>query len=242
MTRLLTLCSVLFFTFSAQAVEYKQLGQKTWMYTSMYIADDGSEIPSNGVIVLSARKAIVIDAPHQHADMHAIADWIEQQNRRLAYVVPQHWHADSTGSLETAIARGAKVMMLKKTHEILAENGRNIQARTFDARFKLTMDRTTLELMHFGEGHSSDSLIAWVEGDNVLVGGCLIKSYESNTLGFTGDANLSAYPHTLTHIKSLYPETRIVTPGHGAPGNLGLIDHTLKLIQQHGPAPAEHGH
>jgi metallo-beta-lactamase class B len=242
MIKLLTFLCSLLFAMASYAVEYKQIGQKTWMYTSMYIADDGSEIPSNGVIVLSARKAIVIDAPHQDADMHAIADWIESQNRRLAYVVPQHWHADSTGSLETAIARGAKVMMLKKTHNILKENGRNIAARTFDARFKLTMDRTSLELMHFGEGHSSDSLIAWVAGDNVLVGGCLIKAYEANSLGFTGDANLSAYPHTLTHIKSLYPEARIVTPGHGAPGNLGLIDHTLKLINQHGRTPAEHTH
>jgi hypothetical protein len=40
---------------------------------------------------------------------------------------------------------------------------------------------------------------------------------------------VESWPKTLQKVKEAYPGARIVVPGHGRPGGLDLIDHTIEL-------------
>lgn len=51
-------------------------------------------------------------------------------------------------------------------------------------------------------------------------------------LGNTTEADLAEYPKTLRELKSLYADAITVVPGHGDPGGLELIDHTLTLCEK----------
>jgi len=86
-----------------------------------------------------------------------------------------------------------------------------------------------VELAFLGGGHTVDNIVAWIPAKKVLFGGCLVKSANAMNLGNTSEADLAGYPVTLRKIKQEYSQARIVVPGHGRPGNMELVDHTIVL-------------
>jgi len=44
------------------------------------------------------------------------------------------------------------------------------------------------------------------------------------------DANINAWPLTIENIKRLFPQTKIVIPGHDEPGGKELLDYTFNLF------------
>ena len=59
----------------------------------------------------------------------------------------------------------------------------------------------------------------------------MVKSLYSKTLGYTKEADLKNWPRTLRKIKTKYAQACLVIPGHGDPGGLELLDHTLELLK-----------
>ncbi len=49
-------------------------------------------------------------------------------------------------------------------------------------------------------------------------------------LGNTADADPAEWPKTLENVLKSYPSAKIVIPGHGNPGGIDLIRHTLDLL------------
>jgi hypothetical protein len=49
------------------------------------------------------------------------------------------------------------------------------------------------------------------------------------------DADLAAWPTTIERLRARYSRARLVVPGHGEPGTLALLDHTLGLARRQGP-------
>jgi metallo-beta-lactamase class B len=78
-------------------------------------------------------------------------------------------------------------------------------------------------------GHTVDNIVAWIEGRKVLFSGWLVKSVNAGNLGNTSEADLVSYPVTLKKVKEKYSSARIVVPGHGRPGGIDLITHTIAL-------------
>jgi metallo-beta-lactamase class B len=71
---------------------------------------------------------------------------------------------------------------------------------------------------------------------DVLFAGCLIKSMEARAIGFTGDADLGAWPAAVRRIPARSGKLTLI-PGHGAidsPG--GAYQHTLDLLSSALPA------
>jgi len=73
--------------------------------------------------------------------------------------------------------------------------------------------------------------VVWIPAKKVLFGGCLVKALNAKNLGNTTEADLTAYPKTLKKVKETYPDAKTVIPGHGQPGSLELIDHTINLCK-----------
>jgi metallo-beta-lactamase class B len=61
-------------------------------------------------------------------------------------------------------------------------------------------------------------------------GGCLVKSMAAADLGFTGDADLAAWPAAIRKVQARYRDPTIV-PGHGPVDLSGqAYQHTLDLL------------
>jgi hypothetical protein len=47
-----------------------------------------------------------------------------------------------------------------------------------------------------------------------------------------GDAHLDEWPGTLRRVLEIFPQSEIVIPGHGDYGDLSVVYHTLKLLDE----------
>ena len=71
--------------------------------------------------------------------------------------------------------------------------------------------------------------MVWIPVDQVLYGGCLIKSMQSTNLGNTADADLRQWGPSIQNLKKRYAHAKLVVPGHGAVGGIELLQHTFEL-------------
>jgi metallo-beta-lactamase class B len=58
----------------------------------------------------------------------------------------------------------------------------------------------------------------------------MAKEIAARSLGNTADADLAAWPGTLRRVLTAFPGARIVVPGHGRPGGIDVLQHTLELL------------
>ena len=66
--------------------------------------------------------------------------------------------------------------------------------------------------------------------EQILFGGCLVKEIGASK-GNLADANTQAWASSVKKIKLLYPNVKIVIPGHGKPGGVELLDYTIGLFK-----------
>ena len=93
------------------------------------------------------------------------------------------------------------------------------------------LGKTLVKMDYLGPAHTDDNAIAYLEGPEVLLGGCMIKSLEAGK-GNLKDANLKEWANTVTRVKSLYPDVKQVIPGHGRRGDSTLLNYTIKMFQE----------
>lgn len=87
------------------------------------------------------------------------------------------------------------------------------------------------ETYYAGEGHTKDNIVVWFGRNEILYGGCLIKSTESNNLGNIADANLQEWQPTNKKVIRKYPRPKFVIPGHYGWSSNKELQHTLKLLE-----------
>jgi len=75
-------------------------------------------------------------------------------------------------------------------------------------------DPRGFEALFPGPGHTSDNIVIAFPDRDVVFGGCLVKSADAVDLGFTGDADLAAWPDSIRRLAKRYPTMKVV-PGHG---------------------------
>ena len=109
--------------------------------------------------------------------------------------------------------------------------GEGVPENGFTDKLDLSVGGALLSLQEVGPGHTKDNFVVWIPHRKVLFTGCLVKSAKSKTMGYTNDADLDEWPHTLDRLESRFPEDALIVPGHGAPGGRELIARTRELIE-----------
>jgi len=107
----------------------------------------------------------------------------------------------------------------------------------FLARDGAFSDPRGFEAFYPGPGHASANIVIRFPG--LVFGGCLVKSTAADDLGFTGDADLAAWPSAIGHVRARYTDP-VIVPGHGPVDTSGAAcQHTLDLLAAangHNPA------
>ncbi len=85
-----------------------------------------------------------------------------------------------------------------------------------------------------GAGHAPDNVVVYVPEARVLFGGCAVHEASRTTPGNLSHADLGTWPTAIRRIQARYPEAEVVVPGHGVPGGVELLDHTLAVLEAHG--------
>ena len=211
-------------------VELSKVQENVWIHTS-YMQYDGSRTPSNGMVVLTSKGAVLIDTPWNNDQIKELMRLIKEKfNEEINLAIITHAHVDRIGGIDTLLDQKIDVRSTKLTEKEAEKYGFSRPSPTLDDNSNIKFGDTKLEVFYPGEGHAVDNIIVWLSDYKVLFGGCLIKSMTSEDLGSIDDANLLQWPQSVQQVEDKYSEAEVVIPGHGRSGGVELMEHTLDLL------------
>jgi len=220
------------YAYSTDNLNIKSLGRNVFMHISYLTTNDFGKVDCNGMIYFNGDEAIVFDTPTDDIASAELIDWIQsRQGKKITSIIVTHFHDDCLGGLTQFHTNGTKSYASYKTIA-LAKNAhaKALPESGFDLTLELNVGDRTVYATYFGAGHTEDNIVGYIPGDEVLFGGCLIKSMNAGK-GYLGDANVPEWSKTVAAIASRLPELKIVIPGHGNPGGKELLDYTIQLFQ-----------
>lgn len=189
-------------------------------------------VPANGLVCISNKKALLIDTPWNNELTKQLHQYLASSGIDLDHAVVTHWHEDCMGGLGYLQQK----FILSTSGERTYETARKKSLPVAFIRFKDTLDfnfqSLPVKCYYPGAGHTSDNIVVYLPVEKILFGGCLVKEASSASLGNLADSDVAAWPLSLEKVKQKFANAEIVVPGHGKPGSLILLDHTLGLLKK----------
>jgi len=218
----------------APNLDISKLDEDLWMHTSWRTVPGFGRVPSHGLVVISEGKALLVDTAWGDSLTRSLLDWIENDLAiTLERAVVTHAHDDRMGGLATLQAAGVITYAHTLTAEDAPTRGLPAPDSLLQSIDHLTVGARTIETFYPGPGHTRDNLVVWLPDQKLLFGGCLLKAAEHRTMGYTGDADLVAWPTSIQNLLDRYTTLDVVLPSHGVPGGANLLHHTLYLLNEH---------
>jgi glyoxylase-like metal-dependent hydrolase (beta-lactamase superfamily II) len=213
------------------ALKIEQLADGVYLHTSYQIVEGFGLVDSNGLLVLHNKDAYIVDTPWSATDTDKLVQWAKKRGNTVKASISTHFHEDRTAGIALLNSRSIPTYASEQTNALLRKAGRAEARNTFKGpSFWLVPD--VLEVFYPGPGHSPDNVVVWLPRQKILSGGCLVRAKETNTLGNTGDAVISAWSGSVEKLESRYSNARLVVPGHGKVGDVLLLKHTRELVAQ----------
>lgn len=204
-----------------------------WIHVSDDQSDRWGTIPANGMLVLGDDESLLVDTGWKVEQTAKILEFAERElEKPVRQIVVTHAHADRIGGLRAVTSPEVTVHVQELTAPIVEHLGAPFKISRWVETEKVRIGEHELELYYPGPGHSRDNVVVWMKEAKILFGGCLVKSGKSADLGNREAAVITAWPLSLLKLLDRYGDAELVIPGHGPPGGLNLIHHTLGLLEQ----------
>ncbi len=208
-----------------------QLTEHTFQHISYLQTNDFGKVACNGLLVIDQNEAIVFDTPTNDNSAMELIKWANETiHCPIKAVIPTHFHDDCLGGLEAFHAQKIPSYANAKTIALVKEKGGVVPQNAFQDSLLLKVGKQVVTAKFFGEGHTKDNVVGYFAAENVLFGGCLIKTLNASK-GYLGDANVAEWSKTVEKVKKEYPAVQIVIPGHGDCGDKQLLDYTIQLFK-----------
>jgi len=227
----LIICSIQFAC--AQQLEIKNLTGNYYLFTT-YQQIDGQRFPANGLYLSTDEGIVMIDSPWDQTQIQPLLDSIEKRhNKKVVLCLATHYHNDRTGGFDYLKSKGVKTYSSLQTLKLCHKYNEQKAQFIFKNDTVFNIGGYSIQTCYPGRGHTNDNILVWFGHDQILYGGCFVKSTESQTLGNLKDADLHSWPKSLRKAMKQFPHPKYVIPGHrGWQSNDGL-SHTLQLLRNH---------
>jgi metallo-beta-lactamase class B len=216
--------------YNSETLQIEQISPNTYVHISYLNTNDFGKVACNGMIVINEGEALVFDTPSNDEASLELINWLEKdQKTKVKGVVATHFHWDCLGGLNEFHVKGIPSYASDKTIALAKAAGYPIPENGFKKRLSLEAGNIKVSNQFFGEGHTLDNFVAYVPSDKVIFGGCMIKALGAGN-GNLEDANVAEWSATVRKVKSTFPDTKIVIPGHGNIGGTELLDYTAEMF------------
>jgi metallo-beta-lactamase class B len=209
-----------------------KLTDKVYQHISTVSVDGYGRVPSNGLVVVSDKKALLIDTPWNNELTKQLHNYFKTQGVEFEHVVVTHWHADRMGGLGYLQKQFLLSTSGQRTYDIAKQKGLPVAFIRFADTLTFKFKQVEVQCYYPGAGHTSDNIVVYLPSEKLLFAGCMIKDLSATGLGNIADADVKQWPVSMAVVKRRFPNAEIVVPGHGQSGGLALVDHTLALLQQ----------
>ena len=230
LSSILLLASTTFVFAQSKPLKVEKLQDNIYVYIT-YQMYNGVEYSSNALYIVTDEGAILIDTPWDKEQNDPLVEHIRKQhNKEVKWVITTHFHEDRSGGLDYFRKAGAETYTYALTNEILKNRNEPQAEFTFGKEKHFTFGKEEIVVYFLGEGHSKDNTVVWFPKEQVLYGGCLIKSAEATDIGYIGDGNTDAWPATIKAVKSKFKQAKTVIPGHDNWNQSGHIENTERIL------------
>ena len=214
-------------------IQLIHLQDSVYVHVTWHHLDDFGRFPSNGLIVIRNGQALMIDTPMDNDKTERLTNYLkESMSVDLVKLIIGHFHDDCMGGLGYLQSIGIESIANAMTIEKCKEIGLPVPSTSFTDSLTFDFNGEQIECRYFGAGHSFDNITVWITSEEILFGGCLIKSIDSNGLGNLSDAVVDDWDMTVEKVCKEYPEIKTVIPGHGDFGGIELLTHTIELVDK----------
>ncbi len=218
--------------YESEQLVITRLSENAFQHTSFLQTRDWGKVACNGLIVRDGNEAVVYDTPTDDTGSGELITWIEDSlHAKVKAVIPTHFHADCLGGLQEFHKRKIPSYAHSRTISLALEHAYVVPQHAFEDLLVLEVGDQKATARFFGEGHTTDDVVGYFPGEQILFGGCLIKAVGASK-GNLEDANEDSWSDTVRQVKAAYPDVQIVVPGHGDPGDSGLLDYTIALFEK----------
>jgi metallo-beta-lactamase class B len=216
----------------ARDLKILKLSQNSLIHISTATSPQFGTYTSNGLIYINGNEAVVMDTPGNNKQAKQLLDWFqkEYQGVKIKAVVVNHFHDDCLGGLKEFHQRGISSYSTKMTAELARKDSSEVPQNTFDKSMELRVGKSRIINNFPGEAHSRDNIVTWIPKEKILFGGCMVKTLNASK-GNLSDANQEEWANTISMVKEMYNDAKIVIPGHGNFGGTELLDYTIQLFQ-----------
>lgn len=219
--------------FISDDIQLVELSDSVYLHVSWMEQESYGRFSSNGIIAIKNGKALLVDSPMEKTTTEELYNYLlDTMHVKIEMQIPGHFHGDCLGGLAFLQTQGAKSLSGNLTREKCIELKLPIPDTSFVDSTLFEFYSENVACYYLGGGHSYDNIVVYFPKHRILFGGCMVKSKESKSIGFIGDADMEAWPKTMQKLKDKFPEAEIIVPGHGNWGGLELIDHTLGILHQ----------
>jgi len=222
--------------FSKTNINVTPLGESLHMLegeggnTAFWIGDDGVLMVDDQFAEL--HKRIVIGAIQQLT------------NRPVEFLLNTHWHGDHTGGNELMHATGTHIVAHENvrkrlsTKQVRKLSGRVSEARPKEALPILTYKKSitfhfneeTIEVVHFGPGHTDGDSVAFFKEANVVHMGDLMFSGRFPFIDLDSGGSVDGYIENVQKILDLIDDNARIIPGHGPLSTKADLEKFLKML------------
>ncbi|MCA9533459.1 MAG: subclass B1 metallo-beta-lactamase [Myxococcales bacterium] len=210
----------------------RELSSGVLLHVSWTELPEWGRISSNGLVVLGAREALLVDTTWDDGGTERLLDHVESAyGRRVSHAVVTHSHEDRMGGIRALQRRSVTVHGLSLTAERARAAGKPAPDQTFATEANLDVDGVHAEVFFPGAAHAPDNVVVWLPDVGVLFGTCMIRELASTSVGNLADASLDTWVASVSAVRRRVPAPRVVVPGHGEPGDATLLDHTIALVR-----------
>ena len=233
-----------------------KLSDQVWIVTHSFPWDSNSLI-----VKASSQELVLIDTPYTDEATELMLQFIQKELKpKKITAILTGFHPDNLGGTGCLLSHRIPVYGSDRTCQMIDERWANTQKLMMSwlispeqERYRkvyavmnlekpdhvfpierglfLKIGNLSFEVYFPGESHSPDNLTVYIKELSLLFGGCMIKSPESENLGFTGDANLAEWPVSVKKVQDKYSDVNWVIPHHGKWGDGSLLQHTLDLLK-----------
>lgn len=205
-----------------------KLTDNVYQHVSYKNVEPWGLIGASGLIVINDTAAYLIDTPWTSKGTKQLIDWVEAKGLTLNSVVVTHFHEDASGDIPLLSDLKIKTYATSLTNKLLESNNKQISSDEI-SNDEFEFIEGVASVYYPGAGHTEDNIVVWLPNEKILFGGCFVKSLNNKTLGYTGDADIIAWPNSLQKVINRYPDVNLVIPGHGKIGDISLLTHTKAL-------------
>ena len=212
-------------------LKVQSITKNTYLHVSYLQTKSIGRVACNGLVYIHNGEAILFDAPVDKKAAEQLVNWIEkEQKATVKAIIPTHFHIDCLGSLDYFHDKGIPSYANAMTID-LADSTMPIPQHGFTNKKDILIGGKKVILKYPGEGHTKDNIVGFIPSEQVLFGGCLIKSLNASK-GNLADANIEEWSRTVKNVKERFPEAKIIIPGHGKYGDRSLLDYTIELFDK----------